>query len=85
MEIDFHELRNLLQNHVLRILFVKKDGTEREMYCTLLPETIANTFSSDRMNKPPTNQTRVIPVFDTQIQGWRSVIVENIISYNVVS
>jgi hypothetical protein len=84
MEIEYNELRGLLQNNLLKILFVKKDGTEREMYCTLMPETIKHTFSPDRQKKPPTNQTRTIAVFDTQIQGWRSMIVENIISYSVV-
>jgi len=83
MEIEYNELRNLLRENVLRVVFTKLDGSEREMFCTLMPETIEGTFSSDRQKKSPTN-TRSIAVFDTQIQGWRSMIVENIISYSVV-
>lgn len=83
MEIEYNELRNLLRENVLRVVFTKLDGSEREMFCTLMPETIEGTFSPERQKKPSTN-TRAIPVFDTQIQGWRSIIVENIISYNVI-
>jgi hypothetical protein len=83
MEIEYNELRNLLRENVLRIVFTKLDGSEREMFCTLMPETIEGTFSSDRQKNPPIN-TRTIAVFDTQIQGWRSMIVENIISYSVI-
>jgi hypothetical protein len=83
MQIEYNELRNLLRENVLRIIFTKLDGSEREIICTLMPETIEGTFSPDRQKKPPTN-TRSIAVFDTQIQGWRSMIVENIISYSVV-
>ena len=83
MEIDYHELRNLLRENVLKILFLKKDGTEREMYCTLMPETIKNTFSEKNKNEAVA-QTRTIAVFDTEKQGWRSMIIENIISYSVI-
>ena len=84
MEIDYHEIRNLLQNNLLKVLFVKKDGTEREMYCTLMPETIKNTFLSEKENPSAKTQNRVLAVYDTKIQGWRSMIVENIISYSVI-
>lgn len=84
MVIEYHELRGLLQSNLLKILFVKKDGTEREIYCTLMPETIKNTFSSDKEKTNPQTQNRVLAVYDTKVQGWRSMIVENIISYSVV-
>lgn len=84
MEIEYNELRNLLRENILKIIFTKIDGSEREIICTLKPEIIEGTFSPDRQKKPSTNQTRSIAVFDTQIQGWRSMIVENIISYSVI-
>ena len=84
MIVEYHELRGLLQNNLLKILFVKKDGTEREMYCTLMPETIKHTLSSDKEKTNTQTQNRVLAVYDTKVQGWRSMIVENIISYSVV-
>jgi hypothetical protein len=33
-----HELKEIIQNGVVTVVFTKKDGTERTMKCTLLPE-----------------------------------------------
>lgn len=88
MVIEYHELRGILQSNLLKILFVKKDGTEREMYCTLMPETIKGTFLSESFSEEKKsaakNNTRTIAVYDTEKNAWRSIVVENIISYSVV-
>jgi hypothetical protein len=84
MLIEYHELRGLLQNNLLKILFVKRDGSEREMYCTLMPETIEKTFLFKAVNNAIKKDIRTIAVYDTEKNVWRSIVVENIISYSVV-
>ena len=64
-----------LQTGVRTITFTKKDGTERVMKATLQESVV-----------PPTTGTRTAPennlvVFDTENNGWRSVIIKNIKSF----
>jgi hypothetical protein len=55
----------------LCITFTKKDGTEREMHCTL----IENRIPKDKQPKEPqvaSTGGSAVRVFDTDIQEWRS-------------
>ena len=63
-------LLTLLREQEITVKFVKKDGSEREMLCTLseskipaekAPKGVERTVSGD-----------VVPVFDIENQGWRS-------------
>ena len=63
-------LLTLLREQEITVKFVKKDGSEREMLCTLnegkipaekAPKGVERTTSDD-----------VVPVFDIENQGWRS-------------
>ena len=63
-------LLTLLREQEITVKFVKKDGSERKMLCTLseskipaekAPKGVERTVSSD-----------VVPVFDIENQGWRS-------------
>lgn len=76
--ITTDELRALLADNVLRIEFVKKDGTLREMWATLQEEYIETpTYSA---NSEPAHLTTV---WDVQKGGWRRVITEAIQSVEV--
>ena len=77
MEKEFSE------NKKLKIVFTKKDGSERTMICSrhadLLPETNIAVDSSERTNaKPPSD--KVFPVYDLEKGAWRTFTIANLIS-----
>lgn len=73
-------IRGLLQTQSITVTFVKADGTDREMTCTLnwdlLPEKEKNkpvapvTESAKKPRKEPDVHT--LRVFDLEKQEWRS-------------
>ena len=71
---EFQEwLRGLLHDELttdLCVTFTKKDGTEREMYCTLAESKIP----VDKRPKEATTSTggSALRVFDTVTNEWRS-------------
>lgn len=64
-----------LQTGVRTITFTKKDGTERVMKATLQESVVPVTTGT--RTAPETN----LVVFDTEKQGWRSVIINSIKSF----
>ena len=73
-------LTNLLRENVVNVVFVKNDGTERVMNCTLksdlLPEQTEST--STRKSNPD-----VMSVWDLDNAGWRSFRLDSIITFTV--
>lgn len=69
-------LRGLLKDGVVRINFIKKDGTTRDMQCTLngniVPEYENKTDGSKKKND------EVLSVFDIEKNSWRSMRYESI-------
>lgn len=63
-------MKGLLNEGDVRVVFTKKDGTERTMLCTLREEKIPAEF------KPKTEATNftdeAMRVFDLEANGWRS-------------
>ena len=79
-------LKNALHNGVVEVLFLKKDGTERRLICTLkadlLPAHETNTdnpidFPVQMRAKNPD----VIQVYDLENNGWRSFRYDSIIGF----
>jgi hypothetical protein len=62
------DFRKKLQTGVYEVRFTKKDGTEREMLCTLLPDKLPPTKGGTR--KLPDH---LITVFDLEKNDWRSI------------
>lgn len=63
-------LRTLLKEDVVSITFIKKDGTERIMKCTLLESKIPSEKTPKGTEKAKSDE--VLPVFDVESDGWRS-------------
>ena len=63
-------LRGLLRTEKVKIIFTKKDGTEREMICTLAEENIPSEKAPKNTGK--SNSDEAIAVFDVEKQDWRS-------------
>ena len=84
-------VRGLLQNSAINVTFVKADGTERDMLCTLdgsrIPVTVAKPVSTTapvdgivRESRKPRKEPdpHSIRVFDLEKQEWRSVRFERL-------
>jgi len=70
LESEKEWLRKALRNEIINVTFLKKDGSERKMQCTLLSEEIPTDMAPKGSNK--TQSTETIAVFDVENQGWRS-------------
>lgn len=63
-------LLTLLREQEITVKFVKKDGSEREMRCTLSENKIPSEKAPKGAER--TTNDNVVPVFDIENQGWRS-------------
>lgn len=75
-----HVYKQLVTGDV-RVVFTKKDGTERTMFCTLV------NIPDEHQPKNETDKEyskEVLRVFDTENQGWRSFRLDSIISVQAV-
>ena len=70
LESEKEWLRKILRNEIIDVTFLKKDGSERKMQCTLLSEEIPTDMVPKGTKK--TQSTETIAVFDVENQGWRS-------------
>ena len=66
--------RGLLNDGIVRLTFVKKDGTIREMNASTRSDLVAVTSG----NKDKKESENVIRVTDTDINEWRSVRFDSI-------
>ena len=78
------DLINLLKEKQVVVTFTKKDGDERVMTCSLNPALLppAPVTESTTAKKENTN---IISVYDLTAEGWRSFIVKNVKSIEVVA
>jgi hypothetical protein len=65
-------LKELLKDGLVTIVFEKKDGTMREMKCTLKNNIISEYWSASDTGKTLTKTDSVLPVFDTIDKAWKS-------------
>lgn len=92
-------LKAVFGTNVLRIEFTKKDGSKREMVCTLRGDLIPEDKkpgdnqlplpfdkSDVELIEKKTRKTNpsVFSVYDLENNGWRSFIVDNLIDFNVI-
>ena len=75
------DLVEFLSDGICEVLFVKKDGTDRLMKCTLnydyIPEDMKplNLLKGEKVME----NLDILKVFDTDKQDWRSFRVANVI------
>jgi hypothetical protein len=81
-----NELIDLLHHNVVSVTFVKVDGTERTMPCTLdsalIPPSVIVEGHEPRVKKA---NPAVISVWCTDAKGWRSFRWDNFVSATVVA
>jgi len=76
-------LKRMLHENVLIVDFVKKDGTDRKMRCTLQASMLpAQTDIEEQIQKKAPNP-EVLAVWDLEVEGWRSFRYDSIIGFQV--
>ena len=70
------ELKEIIQNNIVTVVFTKVDGTERSMKCTLLPEYLPQTYSNGAqlLQEAEVRQENpnILSVWDLEANSWRS-------------
>lgn len=74
-------LKNALQNGELDVKFIKKDGSDRSMRCTLKPDLLPKTVS-DVLPEQKTPNPDVLRVWDLEKSAWRSFRLDSIIGFS---
>jgi len=72
------EAKKLLSKFNCKVVFHKANGEIREMVCTLKSNVIPQVE-----NKEPVTHKNLV-VFDTEKNGWRSIVFDRIISFKVI-
>ena len=76
-------LQSNLQTAILNITFIKKDGTQRLMRCTLRADLLpAQTDLEESIQKKAPNP-EVLAVWDLENVGWRSFRYDSIIGFAI--
>ena len=70
-------LRGILKTETITITFIKKDGTERVMNCTLNPDIVPKVEVKEDVKPRKVSET-TMRVFDTDIKEWRSFTTKSI-------
>lgn len=76
------QLKNLLKENVLSVVFLKKDGTERTMLCTLKPDLLPVQETTEDTKERKENLD-ILQVYDTENNGWRSFRLDSIITFTM--
>lgn len=83
MTITASEIKNLLHDNIVEVVFTKKNGETRTLRGTLRQDLIEsnNLVPVGGGHQGPENQVRLI---DLDKKEWRSFNIENLVSYTVV-
>ena len=76
---------DLLQNRTIIVYFTKKDGSLREMKCTLQPDLLPKReVKEDKENatEPKPVNEEVIHAFDLEKDAWRSFRVDSVTGFD---
>jgi len=81
------EIINSLHDGVSEVNFVKVDGTNRKMLCTLVPSmmddasSIVATSDDDKAARPVNPD--IVKCYDVEAMGWRSFRVDSVIDWSI--
>lgn len=80
----FHDwLHGMLKTSQGTVTFTKKDGTERVMKCTLVPDQLPPVVVKEDA-KPRKESETSIRVFDLELKEWRSFTTKSVKQINFV-
>ena len=73
-------LKEILHSGEVTVTFLKKDGTQRKLVCTLKPEFIPEQASTGAERK---SNPEVQAVWDLENEGWRSFRYDSILGFSI--
>lgn len=76
-------LSELLSTSIVSVNFTKVNGDNRFMLCTKNEALIPSEHSQFKGSNTKDLSDTHLKVFDLENQGWRTIIIENIISFFV--
>lgn len=65
------EVREILKENIVEVVFAKRDGTERRMYCTLINEFLPSKGELI-LTQPSEPSDNIITCWDLECDDWRS-------------
>ena len=68
--IDANELKRLLRENIMNVVFTKADGTSRAMNCTLQESYLPDMLN--KVTKPRPKNSEAVVVWDIDKRDWRS-------------
>jgi hypothetical protein len=71
-----------LKNNVVTVTFIKVNGAERVMKCTLIPEKIG-TLASANGEVTMRSNDKVVGVWDLENNGWRAFRIDSVKSISI--
>ena len=76
-------LQSNLQTAILNVAFIKKDGTQRLMRCTLRADLLPAQTDLEESIQKKTPNPEVLAVWDLDNDGWRSFRYDSIIGFTL--
>ena len=76
-------LKSNLYTSIVNVTFIKKDGTQRLLRCTLKPDLLPQQTDIEEAVQKKTPNPDVLAVWDLENDGWRSFRYDSIIGFTV--
>lgn len=84
-KVTYDEMKDFLQNTVSNVTFTKKNGDQRIMKCTLMPEHLPPVEVKEGAEQTEKKvNTEVLAVWDLEAEGWRSFRLDSVINFDTV-
>jgi hypothetical protein len=80
---DKSYLKEQLSKHIAYIVFIKADGTNREMTCTLMPSMLPEVKLVES-HVPRKQNDEILAVWDLDNKAWRSFRLDSIIEVHYI-
>lgn len=74
-------LKSKLQTGVVDVLFMKKNGEQRRMMCTLDPTRLPAQTDLEEQIQNRTRNPEVLAVWDLEKEDWRSFRYDSVIGF----
>ena len=69
--LDASDVRSILKENIVEVVFEKRDGSTRTMFCTLIPEFLPSK-GEEILTQASEPSDNIITCWDLESDGWRS-------------
>lgn len=75
--LEAQEVRDILKENIVEVVFTKRDGSERRMFCTLIDEFLPSK-GEEILTQTTEHNNKCITVWDLEADSWRSFRIDSI-------